>query len=74
MGNFKHTLYLYNFFQGTSFSFFPDRKKKQTFFNYPSLTYSQQYSYMPTENTCDRGKQTETIQEAKGRSLDDNTV
>lgn len=29
---------------------------------------------MPTENTYDREKQTETIKEAKGRKFDDNTV
>lgn len=62
MGNFKHTLCLYNLFHWKYFYFISWQKKKtQTLFNYPSLTYSQQDSYMPTENTYDRGKQTETI-------------
>lgn len=71
-----NTLFIYTIsFRERLFIFFlTEKTNKQTFFNYPSLTCSQQYSYMATENTCDRGKQTETIQEAKGRSLDDNTV
>lgn len=54
--------------------FFLDRKSPQTYFNYPSLNYSQQDSYMATENTHVWEKQTKIIKEPKGRKLIDNTV